>query len=226
MIKVKEDLTGKKFSYLTVIKRDEDHVTKSGNIYPRWICKCECGKHVSVFQSSLKSGQQKSCGCKHFSACKKYNNYKVNGNFVEVNLTNCDETMICDLEKWRQLKKYCWIKGKTGYAEARVEGKTRLFHHFVIECEKGKVRDHINRNKLDNRKINLRCVSYSDNNKNVDKAGRNRYGVTGAYKNGNKIGMRIYVNGKIKYIGSFSTIEEAIEAKKKSEELYEGVISP
>ena len=89
MIKVKEDLTGKKFSYLTVIKRDEDHVTKSGNIYPRWICKCECGKHVSVFQSSLKSGQQKSCGCKHFSACKKYNNYKVNGNFVEVNLTNC-----------------------------------------------------------------------------------------------------------------------------------------
>ncbi len=138
MIKVKEDLTGKKFSYLTVIKRDEDHVTKSGNIYPRWICKCECGKHVSVFQSSLKSGQQKSCGCKHFSACKKYNNYKVNGNFVEVNLTNCDETMICDLEKWQQLKKYCWIKGKTGYAEARVEGKTRLFHHFVIECEREK----------------------------------------------------------------------------------------
>lgn len=34
------------------------------------------------------------------------------------------------------------------------------------------------------------------------------------------------MNGKIKYIGSFSTIEEAIEAKKKSEELYEGVISP
>lgn len=102
----------------------------------------------------------------------------------------------------------------------------RRFRFEVIECEKGKVRDHINRNKLDNRKRNLRCVSYSDNNKNVDKAGRNCYGVTGVYKNGNKIGMRIYANGKMKYIGSFLTIEEAVEAKKKSEELYEGVIGP
>lgn len=220
MIKVKEDLTGKKFSYLTVIKRDEDHISKSGKKNAKWICRCECGKIVSVFQTSLKSGQQKSCGCKHFTACKKYNDYDVMGDSVKVKLTNCDETMICDLEKWVQLKKYCWIKGKTGYAEARVEGKTKLFHHFVIDCEEGKVRDHINKNKLDNRESNLRCVDYSLNNRNSDKKIRNIYGIPGAYKAGNKIAIRIHLNGETKYIGCFNTIEEAKEAHKMAEMQY------
>lgn len=55
-IKVKEDLTGREFGFLKVISRDEDHYTKSGNKYPKWLCQCECGKVVSVFQSSLKVG--------------------------------------------------------------------------------------------------------------------------------------------------------------------------
>lgn len=84
----------------------------------------------------------------------------------------------------------------------------------------GKVRDHINKNKLDNRESNLRCVDYSLNNRNSDKKIRNIYGIPGAYKAGNKIAIRIHLNGETKYIGCFNTIEEAKEAHKMAEMKY------
>ena len=212
-IRVKEDLTDREFGFLKVICRDKDHYTKSGNKYPKWICKCECGKIVSVFQSSLKSGQQKSCGCKHFTACKKYNEYSVSENIAYVKLTNCDEIMICDLEDWNRLKIFCWSKGNTGYAEARVNGKTTPFHHLVIECEIGMVRDHKNRNKMDNRKDNLRVVTYSDNNSN--RHYKNKTGHRGITPNGSGYAVRITVNRKKKHIGTYRTIEEAVKTRNE-----------
>lgn len=212
-IKIKEDLTGKEFGYLKVIERDKDHYTIGGNKYPKWLCRCECGKIVSVFQSSLKSGNQKSCGCKHFTACKKYNEYSISEETVKVKMTNCDEIMICDLDDWDKLKVFCWSKGNTGYAEARVNGKTTPFHHLVIKCEKGMVRDHRNRNKMDNRKCNLRVVTYSENNSN--RPYKNKTGHRGIAKNGSGFSASITLNGKKKHIGTYRTIEEAVKARSE-----------
>ena len=53
-----EDLTGKVFSNLVVIKRDE-----SKTQYPFWICKCICGEIRSIDARSLRKGGSKSCGC-------------------------------------------------------------------------------------------------------------------------------------------------------------------
>lgn len=53
-----EDLTGRTFNKLTVIKRD---LTKKQATY--WICQCECKNIVSVQAGKLKSGHTKSCGC-------------------------------------------------------------------------------------------------------------------------------------------------------------------
>lgn len=52
--KPKEDLTGKKFGKLTVIK-----YIKGG----KWKCLCECGKTCEVKTEALTNGRQKSCGC-------------------------------------------------------------------------------------------------------------------------------------------------------------------
>lgn len=52
------DLTGKKFGRLTVLKRDQN---KNGKIY--WICQCDCGKIKSIRGTHLKSGDIQSCGC-------------------------------------------------------------------------------------------------------------------------------------------------------------------
>ena len=53
-----KNLTGQKFGRLTVVSLDKNI---KGKIY--WLCKCDCGKIVSVLRSSLTSGNTKSCGC-------------------------------------------------------------------------------------------------------------------------------------------------------------------
>lgn len=63
-----KDLTGKKFGRLTVIKLSH----KKHHNY--WECKCDCGNIVKVQACSLKSGNNKSCGC-----YRKYLNKKRRG---------------------------------------------------------------------------------------------------------------------------------------------------
>lgn len=54
------DLTGKRFGYLTVIRRAEEN-TKAGKA--RWICKCDCGNESIATGRNLLSGNSTSCGC-------------------------------------------------------------------------------------------------------------------------------------------------------------------
>lgn len=64
------DLTGQKFSKLTVIERAEN--SKSGKT--RWLCECDCGGKTVVSSGNLKSGAVKSCGClKKIPHNKKHN---------------------------------------------------------------------------------------------------------------------------------------------------------
>jgi hypothetical protein len=60
--KLRNDLTGKTFGYLSVLERSID----SGNGKKpevKWICRCICGKETVVKSYSLSSGHTKSCGC-------------------------------------------------------------------------------------------------------------------------------------------------------------------
>ena len=54
------DLTGQKFGYLTVLRRDGS--TNHGNAL--WLCKCVCGKETIVASSNLIRNFITSCGCK------------------------------------------------------------------------------------------------------------------------------------------------------------------
>lgn len=58
-----QDLAGKTFGRLTVIKRIENHISPSGKMYSKWLCKCECGKYIEVLGRSLRGGHTQSCGC-------------------------------------------------------------------------------------------------------------------------------------------------------------------
>lgn len=63
MVKVKEDLTGKRFGKLTVIEQAEDYVSPKKIHYSQWKCKCDCGNEAIVNNYDLRSGHTKSCGC-------------------------------------------------------------------------------------------------------------------------------------------------------------------
>src|SRR5579885_1802887 len=58
-----DNLTGVKFGRLTVISRAPDAVSKSGFVYTRWNCLCDCGKEKTIYAGSLKRGVTVSCGC-------------------------------------------------------------------------------------------------------------------------------------------------------------------
>lgn len=63
-----DDLTGRKFGYLTVISRADDYVMQNSRYtMSRWNCECECGEHIIVTSGHLKTNHTRSCG-----KCGKY----------------------------------------------------------------------------------------------------------------------------------------------------------
>ena len=58
------DHSGEKYGDLFVIQRIEN------TIPPKYLCKCSCGREISVYQKDLTSGRKTHCGCKTIR--KKY----------------------------------------------------------------------------------------------------------------------------------------------------------
>ena len=79
--------------------------------------------------------------------------------------------------------------------------------------------DHINRNKLDNRRENLRCVPPRVNVRNHGLWATNKTGHTGvvADPNGRHWIVYIAVHHRTRYIGRFGTIAAAVAARKEAE---------
>lgn len=120
---------------------------------------------------------------------------------------------------------YRWYLGENGYVYRREDRKNIYLHHEVLKVPVGHWRDHINRNKLDNRSSNLRAVTPRDNARNRDDSGKagisGVVGITQVYvkpKNkdrGYKINAwRVRYRGL--YLGYYKTIEEAQIALDKA----------
>jgi hypothetical protein len=114
----------------------------------------------------------------------------------------------------------------TGYLRVSLFGKDFRVHRLIYLMFHGhlpKILDHINGNKLDNRIENLRPATVSQNNSNSAKQKRNTSGIKNIYWNKQikKWTVIIGVDKKLKYFGSYNSIEEASEvAKQKRNELH------
>lgn len=211
----KYDLEGKKFGKLTVL-----HLDKVVNHSRYWLCQCECGNVKSIRAGHLLQGKIKGCGCLRYH---DKNEYRIVGDVAYVTMTGSDKSiMICDASDWEKLKDHVWNCACSGYATTCNRGsslKYKEFHRNVIECKDGLFVDHINRNRLDNRRCNLRLVTPFQNslNRNVSKNSESGYLGVRKRENG-KYQARITLDGKTYSLGSFDTIEEAIDARKIGEE--------
>jgi len=158
---------------------------------------------------------------------RKGNRYETEGKVTKVFFNNCDDYFLCDTEDVELLNKHTWHKTRRGYASA-YRNYDHVFAHVLLIGEKqGLEIDHINQNKLDNRKENLRHVSHTDNIHNVDYSFRKkRNPATGVeYRCGKTKETYIAyisINHKKLHLGCFESLEEAKRARQEAEVFYWG----
>jgi hypothetical protein len=134
---------------------------------------------------------------------------------------------IVDDEDYEELSKYSWCLSTSGYARGVYKGKAIQMHRVINNTPIGMGTDHINWDRLDNRRSNLRTASRSQNQANIKKPRRHK-GVTSQYKgvcwykNLNKWLSSIMVDQKRIYLGYFENEGDAAKAYNKNALKYFG----
>lgn len=73
-----EDLTGREFGKIKVLKRAKDRATPSGQKRIFWACECSiCGKKREISAQALKRGNYRPCTCITTSVNAKRRNFKI-----------------------------------------------------------------------------------------------------------------------------------------------------
>lgn len=195
MIMVEDNVTGKKFGMLTVMYM-------TGAICH---CVCECGSLYETERYRLKSGHTKSCGC--LKRKRTFNRYEINDGVVKLFFR--EHEILLDIDDFRKIKFSGWHVSGFGYAYSNVGNK--LMHRIIVPTVEPYVFDHVNRNKLDNRKRNLRVVTKSQNSLNMPL----RSGMTGEHHITMSCGYyRVQIANK--NYGNYKTLDMAIMARDKA----------
>ena len=136
---------------------------------------------------------------------------------------------LIDDEDFKRVSKFNWtFNKKIKYIIATSRDNSGLYlHRFLLNNPKNRVVDHINRNKLDNRKCNLRICTINENVRNCNLSKNNTSGFTGVAKHHTgKWRTYIMVNRKQIGLGIFENFEDAIGARVTGEIEYFGEFAP
>lgn len=137
------------------------------------------------------------------------------------------QTALVDDEDFELLSKHRWYLTKKGYAyrshRANGQPRTMRMHRQILGAPPDKQVDHINGNRLDNRKANLRLVTSQQNRMNSKKRANSRSGLKGVIWDAthSRWLAAVTLNGNRYNLGVFPTPEAAHEAyKAKAKELF------
>jgi hypothetical protein len=142
---------------------------------------------------------------------------------------------IVDDGDYEWLSQFKWHATREGYASRGIQhpqdpGKwSRIsMHRTIVGLGHGDPRavDHINRNRLDNRRSNLRICIQAENNRNTSLRKDNASGRKGVslHKSG-KWQANIQVNGNFKYLGLFDNIDDAYQSYCDAAEKLHGTFA-
>lgn len=128
---------------------------------------------------------------------------------------------LIDIEDIPKISKYKWHKRDNLYVNSHKVGR---LHRYLLKAPANLDVDHINGNRLDNRKCNLRLCTRSQNNMNKSEQSNNTSGHRGVSwsKSNSKWHSRITVNHKTINLGYYDNILEAIQVRQQAEKQYFG----
>lgn len=161
---------------------------------------------------------------------KTKNSYSVVGDVAYGKTTKGISFMI-DVEDLERCKKHTWCRDPRGYFVATINKKVVTIHRYIFNMNTDDLSDihidHINGDRSDNRKVNLRKCSSLENSRNIKVKSNNTSGYPGIRisPNGRFI-ARIMVNRKEIFLGTYDTIEDAIKVRVEAESKYFGDFSP
>jgi hypothetical protein len=213
-------LTGKVFGELTAVCliKTKDMLKKNVKRSAYWLCKCSCGREKIIQANSLTTGNSKTCG-----DCS-WGRYEVVGDYV-IGYFEDDSSFIIDVQDYELVSKYRWWKDKnSGYFITTTNGCALYLHRLLLPDKEGLVCDHRNRDKSDNRRVNLRYATKQQNSQNRSISCANKSGYIGVcwHIRNKKFHAGIRVNGKTLNLGYYHTAEEAARVRDKAALQYYG----
>jgi hypothetical protein len=209
------DMLGKTYGNLSVTAF-AGHDCKKRRL---WRYKCSCGGEGTANGYDIRSGRTKSCGKCGRNTYQHLDDYGI----IVVSLPNGADFAICYFDEAR-ISPFQWHVGGNGYVVAWMSGKKIFLHKFLMEVDDSVLVDHINRDKTDNRRNNLRVANKSLNGAN---AGVRCDNVVTGHKNvkydrrHNNYAVRVTKDGITHYGGAYKDILDAVQAANdKRRELF------
>lgn len=183
----------------------------------REITKVKKGQYVLSI-----NGNKLDCRRENLAFTQPYNNESENPflndektGIIRIKLLGTDEKekfALIDGEDFEKVRKYRWRFDNRGCGYA--SSKKISMHRLIMNAPKGMEVDHLNGDGLDNRKINLRICSHSENTKNRTRINKNNTSTqTGVYwmSHVKQWGVRFRKDYKLRHYGSYKNKEDAIK---------------
>lgn len=220
------DITGKAFGRLTVIKDSGKRTKKpngnKGNVL--WECRCTCGNITCTTSHKLRSGHTQSCGClakeelsrrrKIDLTGKRFGRLIVLKESLEKEKRDqsiywecrCDCGALCNVRAGSLTHRVTKSCGCLQLDNLKARMRTPGYHKKTIDAKKGK--DLVERTSL-----SALCAKRSKNNTS---------GVNGVSRDKRSKRWYAYITFKTKrmYLGSFVNKQDAMNARKAAEEKY------
>lgn len=140
-----------------------------------------------------------------------------------------DLELVKSYNRWQYSKRGDIVSNYQITKDGKKTFKTYKLHRVIMGVTNSKIEvDHINHDRLDNRKKNLRICSHALNGQNLPIKKNNTSGFSGVqWDKARKLWKtRIKLNYKEIHIGRYATIGEAISARLFAEDYYFGQFAP
>lgn len=197
----REDLSGKRFGRLIALYPAENRRGRTC-----WVCQCDCGNLHITTSHELKAGKTTSCGCRRGAEA---------GNFTDITGRRFGRLSVLYPTKKRDKKGSVLWHCRCDCGNELDISEDRLLHGHYRSC--GCLRSEAQRNiNQQLHRLDGTCVEWLEKRKHRSD---NTSGFRGVYPCHGKFRASIGFKKHLFYIGTYSTFEEAVQARLKAEEL-------